>query len=257
METVAVCLYSKYSQRSKEFLDDIHPSMGIQMLCVDNEEVRQAIVKDNHGYHIKTVPCIFLFYSNGRLEKYEGSDAFAWLRKARKVIEANMFQQQQVPQQTPIQFQQASVPQQTPIQQQMPLQQTTPIVQQMPPQQTPIVQQQMPQPEIQQMSSFEPPQPQPFPTPYEQVNNEPLDITPIDENGIQTLHQNLPPQQNAEDIMNQEMELRRASDQIMTRKQDNIKELAQMMQRQRESDDDKIAPPPLYPQDQQNNRPPF
>lgn len=244
METVAVCLYSKYSQRSKEFLDDIHPSMGIQMLCIDNEEVRQAIVKDNQGYHIKTVPCIFLFHSNGRLEKYEGSDAFTWLRKAREVIEANSFQQQQqMLQQTPIQLQQPVQPQQTPIQFQQPVQ----------PQQTQI-QQQMPsppQPEIQQPPQFEPQQP------YEHVNNEPLDITPIDENGIQSLHQNLPPQQNAEDIMNQEMELRRASDQIMTRKQDNIKELAQMMQRQRESDDDKIAPPPLYPQDQQNNRPPF
>ena len=102
------------------------------------------------------------------------------------------------------------------------------------------------------------PQPLPMASPYEQVNNEPLDITPIDENGIQSLRQNnLPPQQNAEDIMNQEMELRRASDQVITRKQDNIKELAQMMQRQRESDDDKIAPPALYPTDQQNNRPPF
>ena len=243
METVAVCLYSKYSQRSKEFLDDIHPSMGIQMLCIDNEQVRQAIVKDNHGYHIKTVPCIFLFHSNGRLEKYEGSDAFAWLRKAREVMEANMFQQQEqvMPQQTPIQFQQPQQPQM--------------------PQQTRIAQQTpSPLPEIQQPPPpppFDLPQPQTFPTPYEQVSNEPLDITPIDENGIQSLNQNLPPQQNAEDIMNQEMELRRASDQIMTRKQDNIKELAQMMQRQRESDDDKIAPPPLYPQDQQNNRPPF
>lgn len=247
METVAVCLYSKYSQRSKEFLDDIHPSMGIQMLCIDNEEVRQAIVKDNHGYHIKTVPCIFLFHSNGRLEKYEGSDAFTWLRKAREIMEANMFQQQQqMPQQTPIQLQQPVPPQQTPIQlQQTPIQLQQPV----PPQQTPI-QQQMP-PEIPQPPPFEPQ------LPYEQINNEPLDITPIDENGIQSLHQNMPPQQNAEDIMNQEMELRRASDQIMTRKQDNIKELAQMMQRQRESDDDKIAPPPLYPQDQQNNRPPF
>jgi hypothetical protein len=218
--------------------------MGIQMLCIDNEEVRQAIVKDNHGYHIKTVPCVFLFHSNGRLEKYEGSDAFAWLRKVREVMEAKMFQQQQGLQQTPIQFPQP--PQQE---------------QQMMPQQTPIQFPQPPQPEIQQQQPPPSPlpsgQPQPLPTPYEQMSNEPIDITPIDENGIQSLHQNLPPQQNAEDIMNQEMELRRASDQIMTRKQDNIKELAQMMQRQRESDDDKIAPPPLYPQDQQNNRPPF
>ena len=241
METVAVCLYSKYSQRSKEFLDDIHPSLGIQMLCVDNEEVRQAIVRDHQGYHIKTVPCIFLFHSNGRLEKYEGSDAFTWLRKAREVMEANMYQRQQ-----------------TPIAPSSPL----------PPQQTPIAQLQQPEVQIQVQQPAPPPveepqfvpEPQPLPmaSPYEQVNNEPLDITPIDENGIQSLRQNnLPPQQNAEDIMNQEMELRRASDQVITRKQDNIKELAQMMQRQRESDDDKIAPPALYPTDQQNNRPPF
>jgi hypothetical protein len=234
MESVAVCLYSKYSQRSKEFLDDIHPSMGVQMLCVDNEEVRQAIVKDNHGYHIKTVPCIFLFYSNGRLEKYEGSDAFTWLRKTREMLEATMFQ----PQQTPVQFQKPAPPQQTPIQQITP------------PQQTPIQ-----QPVFAEQTLME--VPQPFATPYEQMKNEPLDITPIDENGIQSIQQNLPPQQNTEDIMNQEMELRRASDQIMTRKQDNIKELAQMMQRQRENDDDKIAPPALYPKDQQTNRPPF
>lgn len=240
MESVAVCLYSKYSQRSKEFLDDIHPDMGIQMLCIDNEEVRQALLKDTHGYHIKTVPCVFVFHSNGRLEKYEGSDAFTWLRKTREVLEAKMFQQQQQqPQQTPIQFQQ-SPPRQTPIQLQPPT----------PPQQPPIQLQPVPLEELP-PASFEPP------SPYEQVNNEPLDITPIDENGIQSLQQNLPPQQTAEDMMNQEMELRRASDQIMTRKQDNIKELAQMMQRQRERDDDKIAPPPLYPQDQQNNRPPF
>lgn len=236
METVAVCLYSKYSQRSKEFLDDIHPSLGIQMLCVDNEEVRQAIVRDHQGYHIKTVPCIFLFHSNGRLEKYEGSDAFTWLRKAREVMEANMYQRQQ----TPIQ---PSQPQQTPIQFQQPE------VQVAPPPPPPPAEEPLMQP---------PPQPQVMASPYEQVNNDPLDITPIDENGIQSLHQNnLPPQQNAEDIMNQEMELRRASDQVLTRKQDNIKELAQMMQRQRESDDDKIAPPALYPTDQQNNRPPF
>lgn len=225
METVAVCLYSKYSQRSKEFLDDIHPSMGVQMLCIDNEEVRQAILRDDNGYHIKTVPCIFLFHSNGRLEKYEGSDAFTWLRKAREVLEAN---RSPPPQQTPIQFQQP--PQQTPVQFQQPV--------------PPVVE--------------EPPPPQPFPTSYEKISNEPLDITPIDENGIQSLRQNnIPPQQNAEDIMNQEMELRRASDQVITRKQDNIKELAQMMQRQRENDDDQIAPPALYPKDQQTNRPPF
>jgi len=224
METVAVCLYSKYSQRCKEFLDDLQPQLGVQMLCIDNEEVRHAILKDNHGYHIKTVPCVFLFYPNGRLEKYEGSDAFTWLRKVRETLNANVYQQQAPP------FQ----PQTTPIQLQP---QTTPIQ----PQTTPIQQLQPLQPE------FNPPQPEFNPSPPQQFQpsfEEPLDITPIEENGIQQQ-----PQQTPEEIMNQEMEIRRASEQIITRKQDNIKELAQMMQRQRENDDDKIAPPALYPKD--------
>ena len=37
METTAVCLYSKYSQRCKEFLDDA-PANMIHMLCIDKEE---------------------------------------------------------------------------------------------------------------------------------------------------------------------------------------------------------------------------
>jgi hypothetical protein len=211
--------------------------MGVQMLCIDNDDVRQAIVKDNHGYHIKTVPCVFLFHSNGRLEKYEGSDAFTWLRKAREILEATILQQQ------------ASQPQQTPIQFQAPPQQQAAQAPPPPPQQTPI--QQLPTVASKQQSQpfYEEPQPLPFETPYEKVNNDPLDITPIEENGIQTVSQNLPPQQNTEDIMQQEMDLRRASEQIMTRKQDNIKEIAQMMQRQRENDDDNLERPALYPKD--------
>lgn len=212
METVAVCLYSKYSQRCKEFLDDLDlMERMVHMLCIDNEEVRQAIVKDSHGYHIRTVPCVFVFYPNGRLEKYEGSDAFTWLRKIKDVLRSNA--------PPPIQ--------QTPIQAQ-------PLVQQTPIQAQPPVQPPPPPPPVQQ------PSPQEF---------EPLDITPIGEDGIPNTQPQQLQQQNAEDIINKEMEMRRASDQIITRKQDNIKELAQMMQRQRENDDDKIAPPPLYPKD--------
>lgn len=200
METVAVCLYSKYSQRCKEFLDDLRPGIDINMLSIDNDEVRKAIINDNNGYHIKTVPCIFLFYPNGRLEKYEGSDAFTWLRKIKEILENNAR-----------------------------------------PQQTTFIQ--MPQEQEQVQEPIQEPEP------MRQSIQEPLDITPVGENGIQSVSGSGTQQQNAEDIINQEMELRRASDQIITRKQDNIKELAQMMQRQRENDDDKIAPPALYPKD--------
>lgn len=222
METVAVCLYSKYSQRCKEFLDDTRPGM-LHMLCIDNEEVRQAITKDSHGYHIRTVPCVFVFYPNGRLEKYEGSDAFTWLRKIKDIIETN-----NRPQSSFVQQQTTSIQQQTPIQKQTPIQQQTAIQQQ-----SPSMEQQPPP-----LATNE----------FEQIDPEPLDITPIEENGIQTVHVQQP-SQNAEDIINKEMEMRRASDQVITRKQDNIKELAQMMQRQRENDDDKITPPLLYPKD--------
>jgi hypothetical protein len=84
MATIAVCLYSKYSQRCKEFLDNVTDDMGIQMLSIDNKQIRNTILKDKQGYHIKTVPCLFIFFSNGRLEKHEGSDAFVWLRKLKE-----------------------------------------------------------------------------------------------------------------------------------------------------------------------------
>lgn len=215
METVAVCLYSKYSQRCKEFLDDLHPSMDVQMLCVDNETVRKSILQDQHGYNIKTVPCVFLFYPNGRLEKYEGSDAFTWLRKMLEILES----QRQPPQQTFVQ----PPPQQ----------------QQAPPSQTFV---QAPPPPPPQQTLIQPPTPEQLQ--QLQQTEEAFEIMNIEENGIQGQ-----PPNNPEDIINREMELRRASDQIITRKQDNIKELAQMMQRQRESDDDQIAPPALYPKD--------
>ena len=206
MDTIAVCLYSKYSQRCKEFMEDLVP--GANLLCVDHSKVRQAICNDNHGYNIKTVPCVFLFYPNGKLEKYEGSDAFTWLRQVKNAMmmqqQASVFSPQQQPQS----------PQHTMLQE---------------PQS--FVQPQSPQHTMLQEPTFN------------QVERETelLDITPVEENESQP--------QNAEEIINKEMEMRMASEQIMTRKQDNIKELAQMMQRQRESDDDKIEPPPLYPKD--------
>lgn len=88
METssVAILLYSKYSQRCKEFLDEVDDKIGLRELCIDNKEIREMILRDKNGYHIKNVPCVFVLYSNGRLEKYEGSDAFVWLRKVKDVI---------------------------------------------------------------------------------------------------------------------------------------------------------------------------
>lgn len=224
MDTIAVCLYSKYSQRCKEFMEDLVP--GAHMLCVDHIKVRQAIMNDNHGYNIKTVPCVFLFYPNGKLEKYEGSDAFTWLRQVKNVM---------MVQQEPQSFNQP--PQHTILQEPQSFNQPPPQ-----PQHT-ILQEpfnNQPPPQPQQHTTLQEP-------PSFNQQQEPLDITPIGENELQP--------QNAEEIINKEMEMRMASEQIMTRKQENIKELAQLMQRQRESDDDQIEPPPLYPKDRLGGSP--
>lgn len=196
METVAVCLYSKYSQRCREFLE--HAAGGIHTLCIDHPDVRQAIAEDNHGYNIRTVPCVFIFYPDGRLEKYEGSDAFTWLRKIQEVL----------------------------------------------------AQQQQPQPQTTPLQPFHEPQPQPQPQPFHEPQPPLQHLQQVEIPQEEEVELSRP--QNAEDIINQEMELRRASEQVITRKQDNIKELAQMMQRQRESDDDQIQPPALYPKDRLN-----
>lgn len=172
---LVICLYSKYSQRCKEFLDELEEDIPIKMLCIDHKEVREIVMKDENGYHVRTVPCIFLFFPNGRLEKYEGSDAFVWLRKLKETREPT------------------SPTIQTPIQTSTPL------------------------PPVESGSSA-------------------VVTEDMDDNTEKT--------QSVEDIMEKESQMRMASDQIITRKQDNIKEIAQMMQRQRESEEERMNPPP-------------
>lgn len=74
-----VCLYSKYSERCVVFFQDMAYLKGVRMLCVDNQAVRELIEKDDCRYEIQEVPCILVFFRNGRMDKYEGEDAFAWL----------------------------------------------------------------------------------------------------------------------------------------------------------------------------------
>lgn len=162
MSTIAICLYSKYSQRCKEFMDEMGEDLDVQMVSVDNRIVREKILRDDQGYHVKTVPCIFLLYENGRLEKYEGSDAFVWLRKVKEALN----------------------------------QQSPPEESNLPPEEEEEEEKEAPPVPVE-PSSVPPP---PFPT-------------------------------------------ERGTDQIITKKQENIKELAQAMQRQRESEEDNNVPP--------------
>jgi hypothetical protein len=77
---VTVCLYSKYSEKCVLFFQDMVYLKGVRMLCIDNQSVREMIEMDSCRYDIQEVPCILSFFKNGRMDKYEGEDAFAWLR---------------------------------------------------------------------------------------------------------------------------------------------------------------------------------
>lgn len=180
MSTIAICLYSKYSQRCKEFLDEMGEDLDVQMVSIDNKKVRDKILRDDQGYHIKTVPCIFLLFQNGRLEKYEGSDAFVWLRKVKEAI----------------------------------LESTTPATRVEPsPETTKLVEAVAAREEL---SSA---------------------VVP-DEFGKKV-------KANVEKMMDEQNSMRtKGTEQFITKKQDNIKELAQQMQRQRETEEETNNPPP-------------
>jgi hypothetical protein len=180
-----LCLYSKYSQRCKEFLDELDGEIQPRMICIDHKDVRKMVMQDENGYHVKTVPCLFLFFPNGRLEKYEGSDAFVWVRKWKEKNNESL-----PPSQSTIMASPSII---------------TPLPPPPPPQQSP-----------------------PIPSP------------PIPEKTTDDKEKT----DSVEQIMEKETQMRMATDQIITRKQDNIKELAQMMQRQRESEEERMNPPP-------------
>ena len=179
MSTLAICLYSKYSQRCKEFLDEMGDDLDVQMVPIDNRRIRDTVLQDNQGYHVKTVPCIFLLYPNGRLEKYEGSDAFVWLRKVKEALDTD--------------------------------------------------------------SSVE--------QPSSSRDTNPISVV-VQDTSVEAGEggqQEGTAKSKVEQMMDSQNEMReKGSDQFMTKKNDNIKELAQAMQRQREVEEDgNNSPPPL------------
>ena len=83
---LSVLLYSNYSPHSKKLMNIIESSpdfiqlTNLQYLCVDNSRVRERIEKSNN-MRVDTVPCILLVYSDGGIEKYDGSHAFRWVEE--------------------------------------------------------------------------------------------------------------------------------------------------------------------------------
>lgn len=81
----SILLYSKYSTQSKHILDLISTSgvsfeKTVNLLCVDSRAVRARILA-NKKINVQYVPCILTVYSNGFVEKYDGPNAFNWIKE--------------------------------------------------------------------------------------------------------------------------------------------------------------------------------
>ena len=87
MSSYSILLHSKYSENSKKLLASIEASgvnfyefTKIQLVCIDNEEVRDRIA-NNKEIDIQAVPCVLNIFNDGNVEKYEGVDAFKWVEQ--------------------------------------------------------------------------------------------------------------------------------------------------------------------------------
>jgi hypothetical protein len=77
-------IYSKYSANSTKFLDLIKNSgvdftnlLKLELLCIDNQTVRNRILK-NTKIDVKSVPCVLIVFPDGKIEKYDGEHVFNW-----------------------------------------------------------------------------------------------------------------------------------------------------------------------------------
>ena len=83
--SIIVCLYSKYSEKCRSFLEFVSTTpIDMKMLCVDNEKTRSLIQKDDPRYHIRIVPCLLVFHVNGVMEKKEGFETFEYVQSLMK-----------------------------------------------------------------------------------------------------------------------------------------------------------------------------
>lgn len=79
----SVLLFSKYSVNCKKLFDLLQDT-GIQfeLLCIDNEKIRQRI-KNTREIQISSVPCLLSIFPDGTIETYEGEHCFRWVESRR------------------------------------------------------------------------------------------------------------------------------------------------------------------------------
>lgn len=80
--SVIILFYSKYSSDSLELIRQME-FLTFKKICVDNKDIRHTILNESEKYNIQEVPCIFVFFVNGTIHKYEGTKAMEWVREIR------------------------------------------------------------------------------------------------------------------------------------------------------------------------------
>lgn len=100
--TSTLLFHSKYSKHSENLTSllskyDLLDSLGVKKVCIDNDKIRKQII-DNNNIDLKFIPCVILLHPDGRIDKYEGGDAFAWANDL-IVRQVEIIKQQQATQQ--------------------------------------------------------------------------------------------------------------------------------------------------------------
>jgi pyruvate-formate lyase-activating enzyme len=105
-----ILLFSKYSNNSKQLLEllqsnNIIEQLNLNLLCVDNENVRQRIKLSD--VEIVKVPCLLVIVNKIQIEKYEGQQLQEWivskLQQQQQIRQQQIHQQQMHQQQTGLQ----------------------------------------------------------------------------------------------------------------------------------------------------------
>jgi hypothetical protein len=76
--SIIILFYSKYCQASLQLIQTLQPYIQIKKICVDNKDIRETLLNEVDKFNITEVPCIFIFYMNGVINKYEGNKAIEW-----------------------------------------------------------------------------------------------------------------------------------------------------------------------------------
>ena len=79
--SVVLLLYSKYSPACEKIQSMMAPVLDFRKICVDNCDIRNLVLRDKKKFSIEMVPCILVFWAEGVMKKYEGPEAFTWVQE--------------------------------------------------------------------------------------------------------------------------------------------------------------------------------